>query len=52
MFDAKFIGPDFVGEKLPTKMGEIAVVKEFFGGKNVKVQVVELWGNCVLARPL
>ena len=52
MFDAKFFAKDFVNGKLPTKVGEIAKVKEFFGRKNVPVRVVELWGNSVLASML
>jgi hypothetical protein len=49
MFDAKFFAKDFVGGKLPTKVGEIAKVKEFFGQKNAPVRVLTLWNNCVLA---
>jgi hypothetical protein len=49
MFDAKFFAKDFVDGKLPTKVGEIAKVKEFFGQKNAPVRVLTLWNNCVLA---
>lgn len=49
MFDAKFLAKDFVGGKLPTKVGEVAKVKEFYGQKNAQVRVVELWGTSVLA---
>jgi len=49
MLDAKFFAKDFVGGKLPTEVGQIATVKEFFGMKCVNVRVIELWNGCVLA---
>ena len=49
MFDAKFFASDFVDGKLPTKVGEVVKVKEFFGQKNAPVRVLALWNNCVLA---
>lgn len=49
MFSAKFFAEDFVGGKIPTEVDQIATVGSFFGQKNVKVKVIELWGSCVLA---
>lgn len=49
--EAKFIAKDFVEEVLP-KVGEVGLVKQFFGERNVAFLVTEDWGNCVLAKPL
>jgi len=44
--EMKFIAKDFDNETLP-KVGEIGIVKEFFGGKNVPVIITEgLWQLC------
>lgn len=44
MLELKLFARDFVGEVLPTEVGEIAVCKQLG-----EVRVIELWGNCVLA---
>ena len=47
--DAKFFARDFKGNKLPTSIGEKAIVKNFIGMKNVEVVVTEVSDGFVFA---
>ena len=48
--EAKFFAKDFVGNKLPAKVGQKAKVKSFFGATNVPVVVTEIYAGFVFAK--
>ncbi len=50
MIECRFLPKDFVGGILPAKVGDVGIVRQFFGRPNVRFIVTEHMGGAILAR--